>query len=56
MYLKSECSLFTQKFESGFSGCTAVTTIMVGNRIICANAGDSRAIIAECFKNSVSNI
>ena len=46
-YLKSECSLFTQKYECGFSGCTAVTTIMIGNKILCANAGDSRAIIVE---------
>ena len=56
-YLKSECSLFTQKFESGFSGCTAVTVLMIGEKIICANAGDSRAIIVECNKqSSVSNI
>jgi len=56
-YMKSECSLFTQKFESGFSGCTAVTAIMVGDKILCANAGDSRAILVECIKNtSVSNI
>lgn len=55
-YLKGECSLFTQKFECGFSGCTAVTIIMVGDKIICANAGDSRAIMIECNKNSsVSN-
>jgi len=44
-YLKAECSLFNLKFECGFSGCTAVTVIMIGEKIICANAGDSRALM-----------
>lgn len=59
-YFKAEGALFGQKFESGFSGCTAVTVLVLGNKIICANAGDSRAIVTECLKSqllgsSVSN-
>lgn len=53
-YQKAESILFNQKFECGLSGCTAVTVVMVGDKILCANAGDSRAIVIE--NNSVSNI
>jgi serine/threonine protein phosphatase PrpC len=32
-----------------FSGSTCVTVLIVGNKIFCANVGDSRAVLArEC--------
>lgn len=33
------------KFDIQFSGSTCVLVFMLGNKIICANAGDSRAIL-----------
>ena len=37
--------------ESGidimFSGSTCVSTLIVGNKIFCANTGDSRAVLAR---------
>ena len=33
------------KFDSQFSGSTTVIVFVIGNKILCANAGDSRAIM-----------
>lgn len=37
--------LSKQTFDVGFSGSTAVTLIIYDDLIICANVGDSRAIM-----------
>lgn len=37
------------------SGCTAVTVFILNEKIICANAGDSRAIILEYSNNGTEN-
>lgn len=54
-YLKGEVSLFTQSFDSAFSGSTAVSTFIIGDKILCANAGDSRTIVVESNKNLIGN-
>ena len=45
--------LIKQKFDIKNSGCTVCMLFLYGNRLICANVGDSRAIICSC--NSSSN-
>lgn len=40
---EDECSL--GKFDLQFSGSTCVLIFCIANKIICANAGDSRAIL-----------
>jgi len=35
------------QFNSNLSGCTAVVVFCVGEKLICANAGDSRAIFSS---------
>lgn len=40
--------LRNRSFNVSFSGSTAVTVLLVGNRLICANVGDSRAVLASC--------
>ena len=42
---EDECSL--GKFDLQFSGSTCVLVFYILNKIICANAGDSRAILAS---------
>jgi len=42
---EDECSL--GKFDLQFSGSTCVLIFCIANKIICANAGDSRAILVS---------
>jgi serine/threonine protein phosphatase PrpC len=39
------------KFETKYSGSTAVTVFQIENKLICANIGDSRAVIGVQHKN-----
>jgi serine/threonine protein phosphatase PrpC len=34
-----------------FSGSTCVTVLIVGNKVFCANVGDSRAVLAREIEN-----
>ena len=43
-FIATDNKLQTQKFDSKESGSTCVLIIHIGNHIICANVGDSRAI------------
>jgi serine/threonine protein phosphatase PrpC len=52
-YKNAENELNYVKFDSNFSGTTCVLVMIIMNKIICANAGDSRAIIVN---NSVPEI
>lgn len=45
---EDECSL--GKFDLQFSGSTCVLVFCILNKIICANAGDSRAVLASDSK------
>ena len=45
IFLESDIVLKKQKFDISLSGTTCVIVIQVGKKIICANVGDSRAIL-----------
>ena len=38
---------FGTKIDAMFSGTTAVYTILYNNMVVCANSGDSRAILGS---------
>jgi serine/threonine protein phosphatase PrpC len=44
-YKKAEKDLTFAKFDCNLSGCTALTIFLIDDILICANAGDSRAIL-----------
>ena len=44
-YQKVDEEISKQKFNSNFSGSTCVIVFQIGNNLICANVGDSRAIL-----------
>jgi serine/threonine protein phosphatase PrpC len=50
-YMATDHQLQSQKFDSKESGSTCVLIIHIGNHIICANVGDSRAIAVFDEKN-----
>ena len=52
-YLKLDNELHSTKFETDLSGTTAVSLILIGNKIISFNLGDSRAIMAQEKKSSL---
>lgn len=43
--MKSEEDLINANFDVRYSGTTCVTVQLTGHKIICANSGDSRAIL-----------
>ena len=45
IFLKADAALSKQNFDVSFSGSTCVLVIQIGKKIICANVGDSRAIL-----------
>ena len=45
-FIRCERELTRAKFEVNFSGTTCVIVLMIGNRLIVGNAGDSRAMMA----------
>ena len=58
IFLDSDKKLGKQKFDVNFSGTTCVLVIQIGTKLICANVGDSRAILVydksngDILKNS----
>ena len=46
-FIKTDEEMNNRSFDITFSGSTAVTIILEGNRLICANVGDSRAVLAS---------
>jgi serine/threonine protein phosphatase PrpC len=50
-FTSAETLLAKAKYDVNFSGTTSVLVITMGNRIICANAGDSRAILVREVSN-----
>jgi serine/threonine protein phosphatase PrpC len=44
-FFLAESALSQSKYEVNFSGATSVVVIIIDDKIICANAGDSRAIL-----------
>ena len=45
IYQKADKKLLNQNFNSNFSGSTCVIVFQIGNKLICSNVGDSRAIL-----------
>ena len=45
IFVNAEKELYKAEFDSNFSGTTCIIVIEVGDHIICANSGDSRAIL-----------
>ncbi len=52
-FRKTNKDIIARSFETSFSGSTAVTILLVGNRLVCANVGDSRALLAS-YKSPAS--
>jgi hypothetical protein len=48
----AESELSNLKLDFNFSGSTSVLVFILADKIICANAGDSRAIIVKDTKKS----
>ena len=46
-FKKTDDELYDTKFDVHFSGTTCVLVFKIGKKIICANVGDSRAILLE---------
>ncbi len=46
-FLKTNEEVRNRSFNTSFSGSTAVTVLLMGDRLVCANVGDSRAIMAS---------
>jgi serine/threonine protein phosphatase PrpC len=44
-FFLAEDEISMAKFDAQFSGSTTVMVFVIGNKILCANAGDSRAIM-----------
>lgn len=52
MFKNIESELIDAKFDVHFSGTTCVIVYHVGDKILCSNIGDSRAIIVSCDQNN----
>ena len=53
-FYNSENEMTYSKYDINFSGCTCNIVFLIGDRIICANAGDSRAIIVYESKRAIN--
>ncbi len=49
-FLKTNDDLRARSFETSFSGSTAATVLLAGDKLVCCNVGDSRALLAS-YKN-----
>ena len=50
IYQQTDKELTNQNFNSNFSGTTCVIVFQVGEKLICSNVGDSRAILINSYK------
>lgn len=46
-FLKTSVDLGNRSFDINFSGSTVVTIFISGKTLVCANVGDSRAILGS---------
>ena len=54
LFMDADIQIAKEKFNVEMSGTTVVLVIQLGDRLICANAGDSRAILVYDDSNSNS--
>lgn len=45
LFVNAEKELYKEEFDSNFSGTTCIIVFQIGENLICANSGDSRAIL-----------
>ena len=53
IFVNAEKELYNEEFDSNFSGTTCIIVIQLGEKLICANSGDSRAILVYNQKESL---
>ncbi len=46
-FLKTSFDIRRRSFDVNYSGSTVVTTMITGNKLLCSNVGDSRAILGS---------
>jgi serine/threonine protein phosphatase PrpC len=46
-FIKTACDIQQRSFNVDFSGTTVVTVMLTGNKLTCANCGDSRAVLGS---------
>lgn len=54
-FFLAEDEVSVAKFDVQFSGSTTVIVFVLGNKVLCANAGDSRAILVSESTRKLSN-
>jgi len=54
-FFLAEDEVSVAKFDVQFSGSTTVIVFILGNKIFCANAGDSRALLVYESTKKLSN-
>lgn len=46
-FLKTTFDIRRRSFDCSYSGSTVVSVMISGNKLVCANVGDSRAILGS---------
>ena len=52
-FSRTNLNLAKQCFDITFSGTTGVTVMLFGDRLTCANVGDSRAVVGSCKESII---
>ena len=60
IFVNAEKELYKEEFDSNFSGTACIIVIQLGEKLICANSGDSRAILIynekeQFLKDNIKN-
>ena len=53
-FLKTSFDIRRRSFDCNYSGSTVVTVMVSGTKVVCANVGDSRAILGSLKSKSIS--
>mmetsp|Transcript_14948 Transcript_14948/g.14540 ORF Transcript_14948/g.14540 Transcript_14948/m.14540 type:complete len:80 (-) Transcript_14948:552-791(-) len=52
-FLKTSYDLRRRSFDVNYSGSTVISVMVTGKKLICANVGDSRAVLGSLKSKSV---
>lgn len=52
-FAATNSELLSQLFDVEYSGSTAVTVLIMGRRLVCANVGDSRCVLLSLKRQSL---